>query len=134
MERLNDNEVKEIARMQQKIDSYEGFICALRMMMLSDKEINFPMFTDTNLDKEMNSIWRWIKEHRTQCYAHWHTTDEMPKEGEYIIATDKIREQNIRILCSPQKESTDWYKTKRWIYIKDLIAKQPMSETTQTKE
>ena len=64
MERLNDNEVKEVARMQQKIDSYEGFIKALFMMMLSRKSINYPQFTDTNLDKEMNKIWRWVKEHK----------------------------------------------------------------------
>lgn len=64
MERLNDNEVKEVARMQQMIDSYEWFICALSMMMLSEKEINYPAFTDTNFDKEMNKIWRWVKEHK----------------------------------------------------------------------
>ena len=64
MERLNDNEVREVARMQQMIDSYEGFICALRMMMLSEKEINYPAFTDTNLYKEMNGICRWVKEHK----------------------------------------------------------------------
>jgi len=64
MNSLNDNEVKEVARMQQMIDSYEGFICALHMMMLSEKEINYPQFTDTNFDKEMNKIWRWVKEHK----------------------------------------------------------------------
>ena len=64
MERLNDNEVKEVARMQQMIDSYEGFICALQIMMLSKKDINYPQFTDTNFDKEMNKIWRWVKEHK----------------------------------------------------------------------
>jgi exonuclease V gamma subunit len=64
MERLNENEVREIATMQKKIDSYEGFICALFMMMSSKKEINYPSFADTNLDKEMNQIWRWVKEHK----------------------------------------------------------------------
>jgi len=62
--KLNDNEVKEVARMQQMIDSYEGFIYALFMMMISKKEINYPMFTDTNLDDEMNKIWRWVREHK----------------------------------------------------------------------
>ena len=62
--KLNDNEVKEVARMQQMIDSYEGFIKALWMMMLGEREINYPLFTDTNLDKEMNKIWRWVKEHK----------------------------------------------------------------------
>ena len=62
--KLNYNEVKEVARMQQMIDSYEGFIYALFMMMISKKEINYPMFTDTNLDDEMNKIWRWVREHK----------------------------------------------------------------------
>lgn len=62
--RLNNNEVKEVARMQQMIDSYEGFICALDMMMISKREIDYPRFTNTNLDKEMNRIWRWVKEHK----------------------------------------------------------------------
>ena len=64
MERLNDNEVKEVARMQQMIDSYEGFIRALHLMMLSKREFDYPRFTDTNLDEEMNKIWRWVKEHK----------------------------------------------------------------------
>ncbi len=64
MERLNDNEVREVARMQQVIDSYEGFIKALWIMMLSEREINYPKFTDTNFDEEMNKIWRWVKEHK----------------------------------------------------------------------
>ena len=62
--KLNDNEVKEVARMQQMIDSYEWFIKALFIMMLSSKSINYPQFTDTNLDKEMNKIWRWVREHK----------------------------------------------------------------------
>ena len=64
MEKLNDNEVKEVARMQQKIDSYEGFVKALSIMMLSSKSINYTRFTNTDLDKEMNKIWRWVKEHK----------------------------------------------------------------------
>lgn len=64
--RLNDNEVKEVARMQQMIDSYEGFICALFTMMSSKKGINYPAFTDTNLDKEMNEIWRFVEERKNK--------------------------------------------------------------------
>lgn len=62
--KLNDNEVREVARMQQLIDSYEGFIHALYMMMISKKEINYPAFTDTNFDEEMNNIWRLAREHK----------------------------------------------------------------------
>lgn len=62
--KLNDNEVREVAEMQRKIDSYEGFIVALHIMMLSKNNVNYPAFTDTPLDKEMNKIWRWVKEHK----------------------------------------------------------------------
>lgn len=62
--KLNNSEVKEIARMQQMIDSYEGFICALYTMMFGKKDVNYPQFTSTNLDKEMNRIWRCVKEHK----------------------------------------------------------------------
>lgn len=62
--RLNDNEVKEVARMQQLINSYESFILTLRMMTLSERDITVPMFTDTNLKNEMSEIWRWVKEHK----------------------------------------------------------------------
>ena len=62
--RLNDNEVKEVARMQQMIDSYEGFLRACYMMMLGEREINYPLFTDTNYDREMNKIWQWVREHK----------------------------------------------------------------------
>lgn len=62
--KLNDNEVREVARMQQMIDTYESFILTLRMMTLSKKDINIPVFTDTNFDKEMSQIWKWVKEHK----------------------------------------------------------------------
>ena len=62
--KLNDNEVREIVKMQQKIDSYEGFICALNRMMISEKDVCVPIFTDTYLDKEMSRILRWVKEHK----------------------------------------------------------------------
>lgn len=64
MERLNDNEVKEVARMQRMIDSYEGFIRALSIEMISEKDIYVPMFTDTKHAKQMNCIWKWVKKHK----------------------------------------------------------------------
>ena len=54
--KLNDNEVREIAEMQKKIDSYEGFIKAIFTMMKSNKSCCFPLFTDTNLEDEMSFI------------------------------------------------------------------------------
>ncbi len=61
--KLNDNEVREIARMQQKIDSYESFISTVNVMILRKKtDLNYLLFDGTPLTKEMNNIWRYIKE------------------------------------------------------------------------
>lgn len=62
--KLNDNEVKEVARMQEKIDAYEGFIRSLYIMLYSTKDLTTPMTINTDFDKEMNKIWRWVKEHK----------------------------------------------------------------------
>ena len=61
--KLNDNEVKEIAKMQEKIDSYEGFIGAIFIMAKSKKCINYPLFGSTELTHEMNFVWKFVKEH-----------------------------------------------------------------------
>lgn len=61
---MNDNEVREVAEMQRKINSYESFIVSLHKMILSKNNINYFAFTNTPLDKEMNKIWRWVKEHK----------------------------------------------------------------------
>ena len=60
--KLNDNEVKEIVKMQQKIDSYEGFIRAAFIMAKSGIHVNYPMFSHTDFAYEMNLIWKTIKE------------------------------------------------------------------------
>ena len=60
--KLNDNEVKEIVKMQQKIDSYEGFILAAFIMAKSGRHVNYPMFSHTDFADEMNFIWKTIKE------------------------------------------------------------------------
>ena len=59
--RLNDNEVEMVARMQRKIDSYEGFIKALWMMAKSGKDINYPLFDGTDFTQEMNELWRFVR-------------------------------------------------------------------------
>ena len=63
MERLNDNEVKEVAKMQMKIDTYESFICSVCAMVVTKKtDINYLLFKGTEFTSEMNSIWRFIKQ------------------------------------------------------------------------
>lgn len=63
MERLNDNEVKEVAKMQMKIDTYESFICSVCAMVVTKKTgINYLLFDGTELTSEMNKIWRFIKQ------------------------------------------------------------------------
>ena len=61
--KLNDNEVKEVAKMQMKIDTYESFICTVNTMIVTKKtDLNYLLFDGTELTKEMNSILRFIKQ------------------------------------------------------------------------
>lgn len=63
MKRLNDNEVKEVAEMQIKIDTYESFICSVCAMVVGKKtNINYLLFDGTDLTNEMNKIWRYVKQ------------------------------------------------------------------------
>ena len=65
MERLNNNEVKEVARMQEKIDAYEAFILAASFLVRRGIDnVDYPIFARTGLDEKMNRIWKWIKEHK----------------------------------------------------------------------
>ena len=61
--KLNDNEVKEIAEMQMKIDTYESFICSVCAMVVTKRtDINYLLFTYTELTSEMNKIWQFVKQ------------------------------------------------------------------------
>lgn len=61
--KLNDNEVKEIAQMQKKIDAYESFISTIDAMLATKKtNLNYLVFDSTPFTKEMNRIWRFLKE------------------------------------------------------------------------
>lgn len=61
--KLNDNEVREVAQMQTKIDSYESFISALNAMIVSHStDLNYLLFEGTPLTNEMNKVWRFVKE------------------------------------------------------------------------
>jgi hypothetical protein len=60
--KLNDNEVREIAQMQMKIDTYESFIGTLCATVVSGRtDLNYLLFDGTQLTKEMNAIWRFVK-------------------------------------------------------------------------
>jgi hypothetical protein len=50
--------------MQKMIDTYEAFIITLNLMTNSKRDITIPLFGDTNYDKEMSQIWKWVKEHK----------------------------------------------------------------------
>lgn len=61
--KLNDNEVREVAWMQMKIDTYESFISTLCAMVVSKKtDLNYLLFDGTELTDEMNRIWRFVKQ------------------------------------------------------------------------
>lgn len=59
---MNDNEVKEVASMQRKIDAYEGFIKALFMMSKSGKVLNYPLFDGADFTSEMDYLWKFVKD------------------------------------------------------------------------
>lgn len=62
--KLNENEVREIATMQEKIDAYEAFILAASCLVMGNDNVDYPIFARTDLDRQMNRIWKWIKEHK----------------------------------------------------------------------
>lgn len=64
MKRLNDNEVKEVARMQELITKYENVILSLYGMAKIGKDLNLLKTCDTYIDSEINFLWRWVKEHK----------------------------------------------------------------------
>ena len=66
MGRLNDNEVKEVARMQRLITKYENIILALYLKAKTGREIQLLQFEEPNLRNETVYLWNWIKEHRNE--------------------------------------------------------------------
>ena len=58
------SEVREIARMQTLIDRYELFISSLYVVIKSENPVNYPIMCQTELDDEMNFIFKWTKEHK----------------------------------------------------------------------
>lgn len=64
MKRLNDNEVKEVARMQRLITRYENVISALFLKAKTGKEIRLLLTEDRDLQEEINYLWHWIKQYK----------------------------------------------------------------------
>lgn len=62
--KLNDNEVKEVARMQELITKYENVILSLYVMAKTGGDVNLLRTCDTDIDHEINFLWRWVKEHK----------------------------------------------------------------------
>lgn len=60
--KLNDNEVREVARMQHEIDSYKSFMLAINFMIESGEDVNCPI--RCKLDRKMRNVWRWVREHK----------------------------------------------------------------------
>lgn len=60
---LNENEVREVAQMQMKIDTYESFICSIAAMVATNRtDIKYLQFRGTELTGEMNRVWRFVKQ------------------------------------------------------------------------
>ena len=63
-ERLNDNEVKEIARMQRLIMKYENAIDALFLKAKCNVDVKLLVSEERDKDKEINFLWKWICENK----------------------------------------------------------------------
>ena len=65
--KLNNNEVKEIAEMQRKIDSYEAFIMAISNTIMKP-QVNFaiPLYEGISLEMEqrLSVICEFVKKHK----------------------------------------------------------------------
>ena len=64
MERLNDNEVREVARMQRLITKYENVISALYIKAKTGTEINLLQFEEKDMREEIRYLWKWFKEYK----------------------------------------------------------------------
>ena len=64
--RFTDNEVREIARMQELIDYYELAIRSLFFMTGGKGDVICPIFNRSQVKHELNYLWRWIKERRNK--------------------------------------------------------------------
>lgn len=62
--KLNDNEVKEVARMQRLITKYENVISALFIKAKTGSEIKLLLFKEKDMNEEIRYIWKWIEEHK----------------------------------------------------------------------
>ena len=61
MERLNDNEVREIARMQRLITKYENVISALYVLAKTGTETKLLKIEESPLDGKITYLWKWVK-------------------------------------------------------------------------
>ena len=62
--KLNENEVKEVARMQRLITKYENVITALYLKAKTGKEVKLLLTEESDLQKEINYLWQWVREHK----------------------------------------------------------------------
>ena len=62
--RLNDNEVKEVARTQRLITKYENIISAFFIKAKTGSEIKMLQFEEKDMNEEIRYLWKWIKEHK----------------------------------------------------------------------
>ena len=60
MGRLNDNEVREVAKMQRLITKYENVIAALYVLAKTGTETKLLKCENSSLDREITYLWRWI--------------------------------------------------------------------------
>ena len=66
MERLNDNEVKEVARMQRLITMYENTILAFYMLIENGAELNIPLTKESNYVNKIRFIGKYLQQKKNE--------------------------------------------------------------------
>lgn len=66
MGRLNDNEVREVAKMQRLITKYENVIAALYLKAKLNVDIKLLKTEDSDLDGDIVFLYKWITEKKEE--------------------------------------------------------------------
>lgn len=137
MGRLNDNEVKEVARMQKLIDTYELMVNNLHRATANGEYVEFVYRGDDNLGKQFADIFKWVKEHKQQTKCVWHSWREKPSSGRILYTYTDENFPNIYVgyynahtdRFTPDEgcgHSGAWryIPIKQWAYLNDFMPKE----------
>lgn len=134
MSKLNDNEVKEVARMQQLIDFYENAFIALSEKIdgIDTKVIKL---VEIPIEEQVLSVIGFVF---TRTQTIWHSGNEIPKTGKivYVSEVEGINDKVCTGFYSEEKDDFEPYDEiyysgnwkdvhiNKWAYLIDLVPKE----------